>query len=252
MPTATTRLFTLALAFSGCTAAPDDVCVAERKLSANRLSANELVTNRLAANALLTEALPDVALTSSSIAAAVAPEALADEFVQSVLEYMVSCALVPGQHVEVVIDGDVVVYDGALGLAPQWGAEDGTCDAACRGWVSACLIARTNAAGESVQISLLGDRPGLDPSVEESIVFDIEEATYFGDLFGATKAMYACLPTGATGPARTCGTDGADCPIAVLGECDEVCDDAGCRDPHGFAHAETITVNVRGVAAECE
>jgi len=249
-----TRLLssTLVLGFAACAAAPDDVCIAERRLAANRLAANAIATNRLAANELLTEALPEIALTSASIAEAIDPVALEDEFVQSVLEYMVSCALAPGQTVEIAVAGDVVVYEGSLGLAPQWGAENGECDGACEGWVSACLIARTNFKGESVPISLLGEHASLVATEDEASAYDVEEATYFGDLFGETKAMYACVPAGASGPVRTCGTNTAGCAITVLGECDTVCDESGCRDPNGLVHAQTITVNTRDAAADCE
>jgi hypothetical protein len=242
----------LAVVFVGCTTSPDDVCLADRRLAANRLAANQLVANRLAANSLLTAALPEVPLTSGSIAEAVPPEVFADAFAESVFEYMVGCALEPGQSVEVDVGGELRTYEGALGLAPQWGAADGECDASCKGWVSACLIARTNFKGESVEISLLGDNPGLDASAEESFDFDVEEATYFGDLFGANKSMYACVPQGSTGPLRTCGEHPADCPITVIGECDASCDETGCRDPHGVVHGQSITVNVRDAAASCE
>jgi hypothetical protein len=260
MTTPTIRLSALTLVVLGlaaCAATDDDSCITERKLGANKLSANILAANKLAANklglnGLLSEALPEVPLTSSTIAEALDPEALEDEFVQDVLEYMVSCALAPGQSVEVAVDGEVIVYEGSLALAPQWGEEHGECDAECQGWVSACLIARTNFLGESVQISLLGDHPGLQPTSEESLDFDIEEATYFGDLFGESRTLYACVPAGSSGPERTCGDDPSSCAIAVLGECDTICEASGCRDPEGVLHAQTITVNTRDPSAACE
>ena len=180
------------------------------------------------------------------------PEVLEDAFTRDVLEYMVSCALEPGQRIEVAVGDDMLVYEGALGLAPQWGTESGSCDAECQGWVSACLIARTNFLGESVPISLLGDHESLAPSVDEALAFDVEEATYFGDLFGEARTLYACVPAGSSGPERTCGDDPSSCAIAVLGECDAICDDAGCRDPQGLVHAQTITVKTRDPSAACE
>lgn len=252
--TITTRLslLTLGLALAGCASEPDDVCIADRLIAANRLGANRLAANLIAANGLLGQTLPDVSLTSESIAESFEPEMLADEFTLSVLEYTVSCALAPGQSVDVAVDGDVHTFQGLLGLAPAWGAPDGECDSTCMGWVSACLIARTNFKGESVQISLLGDNPGLEPSADESIAFPVEEATYFGDLFAAPKGMYACLPAGETVAVRTCGTDTAHCPITVVGACEDVCDSAGCRNADGQLFAETITVNVRDAASSCE
>jgi hypothetical protein len=267
----------LVLALAGCASDPDDTCVVDRRISLNKLSANKLATNRLAANklatnklatnrlaanrlaanrialnGLLASALPEGPLTSEGLAGTVKPTALADEFVQDVLEYMVSCALEPGQSVEVAVDGDVMVYEGSLGLAPQWGTEGGACDGECQGWVSACLIARTNFLGVTQPISLLGEHENLEPTAEESIAFDVEEATYFGDLFSKTRTLYACVPAGSSGPERTCGDDPSSCAITVLGECDAICDASGCRDPEGVLHAQTITVNTRDPSAACE
>ena len=262
----------IVLALAGCASDPDDTCVVDRRLSANKLSANKLATNKLATNklatnklavnrlsankiilnGLLASELPEGPLTTASLVETLEPTVLADEFVQDVLEYMVSCALEPGQSVEVAVDGDVMVYEGSLGLAPQWGTEAGECDGACQGWVSACLIARTNFLGVTQPISLLGEHENLEPTAEESIEFDVEEATYFGDLFGKTRTLYACVPAGSSGPERTCGDDPSSCAIAVLGECDAICDAAGCRDPEGVLHAQTITVNTRDPSAACE
>jgi hypothetical protein len=259
MRATTTRLslLTLVLGVSACASEPDDVCLAERKLAANKLSANKLATNRISLNrislnGLFGDTLPKVSLTSESIADALAPEAYEDEFTMDVLEYTVSCALAPGQSVDVAVDGDTRTFDGSLGLAPAWGAEGGECDDTCMGWVSACLIARTNFEGESVPISLLGDHPGLEPSADESIVFPVEEATYFGDLFAETRVLYACLPAGETAAVRTCGTDTAACPITIVGACDDFCDAAGCRNATGELFTETITVNVRETSSSCE
>ena len=228
----------LSIALGACATESDDTCIGERRLSANRLSAN-----RLSANGLLGDALEHVALTSATLGAAIGPGTLDDAFTRSLLEYTVSCALAPDQFVELDLGTERVIFRGDLGLAPQWGASEGVCDDTCKGWVSACLIARTNAEGESVEISLLGAHPGLDPSAEESEEFIDEEATYYGDLFGANRSMFACVPAGATAPTRTCGTTPASCAIDVVGACETLCDAAGCRDGAGNLHTETITVN---------
>jgi|JI7StandDraft_1071085.scaffolds.fasta_scaffold84964_2 hypothetical protein len=259
MRSTTTRLslLTLVLGFSACVSEPDDICVAERKLAANKLATNRIALNRIALNrislnGLLGRTLPEVALTSDSLAASLAPDALADEDTASLLEYTVSCALAPDQAVDVVVDGDIRTFPGSLGLAPAWGTPEGACDGTCMGWVSACLLARTNFKGESVPISLLGGHPGLEPTADESIAFPVEEATYFGDLFASPVTMYACLPAGETAAVRTCGSDTAGCPIDVVGACDDVCDAAGCRNADGQIFAETITVHIRDAASSCE
>ncbi|HWB78684.1 MAG TPA: hypothetical protein VG755_27150, partial [Nannocystaceae bacterium] len=121
----------------------------------------------------------------------------------------------------------------------------------CQSWVSACLIARTNAEGESRPISLLGDRPELAPTQDESATFTVEEATYFGDLFGDDRAMYGCVPAGAGAPERTCEGDAGACAITIVGDCDEACTSVGCRDPHGVVHSGAITVNLPDDDASC-
>ena len=92
----------------------------------------------------------------------------------------------------------------------------------------------------------------FEPSDDESIAFDLEEATYFGELFGADKAMYACLPDGSDNAERTCGDDPAACPITLVGLCSEMCDAAGCRNGAGQTFSQTITVNLPSSDAQCE
>lgn len=227
------------LLVSACATQDDGECITDRRLAANGVS-----VNRLAANGLLAEVLPTGALTSDAIAGTLDADALSDAGTLEVLEYAVSCALSPEQQLEVVVDGRSRTLAGGLGLAPQWGREDGVCDAACQGWVSACLIARTNFFGESRSISLLGDNAGLEPSAEESREYDLEEATYYGGLFGDDKTMYACLPDGADAPERTCGGEAEGCPIEIVGSCADLCDAAGCRNARGEVFAQTITVHL--------
>lgn len=254
----TTRPLTpllLAICLGACAVESDDTCITDRRLAANGVSLNKLAGNRLAANKLGVNGLfaidlPEVALTSVALAEVLDEEVLADDFAQEVLAYTVSCALAPGQSVDIAVDGDVHTLEGSLGLAPQWGESEGSCDAECQGWVSACLIARTNFEGVSLEISLLGDHPSLEPSDEESLMFDIEEATYFGGLFGS-KQLYGCVPAGSNGPERTCGDDPSSCPIEIVGACEDLCDASGCRNAQGDIFAETITVNLRNDAATC-
>ncbi|HWB79576.1 MAG TPA: hypothetical protein VG755_31655 [Nannocystaceae bacterium] len=244
-------LVTTLAVLAACASEPDGSCVSDRRISLNRISLNRIALNRISLNGLLGAELPELALTSEALGAAIDPAVLADELAASVLEYTVSCALTAEQSVAVAVGDETRTFTGALGLAPQWGERDGECDGECRRWVSACLIARSNYTGESHEISLLGNRPELDPTVDESRDFDVEEATYFGDLFADPMTIYACVPEGASPPERTCG-DGSDCAIAIVGACDEVCDTAGCRGANGDVFTQTITVNLRDDATSCE
>ncbi|MBK6923026.1 MAG: hypothetical protein IPH07_36905 [Deltaproteobacteria bacterium] len=232
------------LALGSCTTVPDRDCISERRQTANQLTANVITSNILLANGLLGTSLPAAQLTGGAIEDAVGPEALADDEVRRAVSYAVGCALGPEQSIEIASAGIPLRFDGAIGLAPQWAEDGGVCGEACQGWVSACLIARTNFLGQSREISLLGDHPQLVATEEEADAFDVEEATYFGRLFGPDKTMYACLPDGASGPERTCGDDPSTCAITVLGACSDVCDAAGCRGDDGRVYAERITVNL--------
>lgn len=231
------------VALGACTGEPDAPCTRERQRTANQLTSNVITSNKLAANGLLGSALPSSQLTGAAVADVLGSDGLADAEVRRVLEYAVGCALGPEQSIEIQQGGVTLHYAGAIGLAPQWGEADGACDAGCQGWVSACLIARTNFLGQSQPISLLGAHPRLTATDAEAEAFDVEEATYFGQLFGPGKTMYACVPDGAGGPERTCGDEPSDCVITVLGACSDVCDDAGCRGADGSLYAERITVN---------
>lgn len=251
IPVCLTLVTTLA-ALAACSTDPGESCSTDRRIALNRIALNRIALNRIALNGLLGAELPRVALTSAALGEVITPEVLADELASSVLEYTVSCALAPGQSVQVGEGDDARTFEGALGLASQWGADGGVCDEECQRWVSACLIARSNFTGESHEISLLGDQPGLAPTEAESREFDSEEATYFGDLFATPMVIYACTPEADTVPERTCGDDGDACAIELLGACADVCDAAGCHGAAGEVFTETITVNLRDPDASCE
>lgn len=235
---------------AACATEDGDTCVSERKLAVNGVGLNKLATNGLAASELLRGGLADAPLTGAALSAAITPEIAADALALDILDYTVSCALGPDQQVAVALpDGGTRTFAGGLGLAPAWGRDDGRCDQECRGWVSACLVARTNFLGESRQISLLGDNPALTPTAQESAEFDIEEASYYGDLFASPAVLYGCVADDHEAPVRTCGGAQEGCAITIVGSCDEVCDAAGCRGVHGEVFTQAISVNLRDTAS---
>lgn len=231
-----------ALTLSACSVEGDDPCIGMRKLATNRIALNKLTANKLAANRIALNGLLDNALATTSLQGDGAPaDDLRDPEMRDVFAYTVQCALPADQSVELSIDGEVVTFEGALGLAPEWGVEGGSCDASCQQWVSACLISRVNAKGESVVISLRGDHPGLLPTAEELATFETIEATYFGNVFGDVKHLHACVPDGATAIPRVCD-DPSSCLVQIEGACSDVCDGSSCRAADGTVFAETITV----------
>ena len=97
----------------------------------------------------------------------------------------------------------------AWGSRPEWGEDNGSCNDSCKRWVSACLLARTNAYGAHVEISIraprsrfqaLGDIDALertkylqtvedaDPTKDENTLFPLREGAYFGNIFNSLVA----------------------------------------------------------------
>jgi HYR domain len=87
--------------------------------------------------------------------------------------------------------------------------ESGQCDESCQRWVSACLLARTNAYGTKVAISLRAPAvvpPGrkaqfdiiqanLATTADELAEFQLREGAYYGNLFATTPVNPPPSPT---------------------------------------------------------
>jgi hypothetical protein len=164
-----------------------------------------------------------------------------------VFKYIVGCALPANAVVDVVnTDGTVYSYDGQLGLAPAWGTDGGTCDATCQADVSACIVARINAAGHVVPLSIRGD--GLATDAGELAQYTNIDGVYYGNIFSSPMILEACLPPGVTAITRTCGTNDP-CGVSVVGACADRCDPVAadgsypnCRDAGGTVYPGALTV----------
>ena len=245
-----------ALGTVGCGGEADDdaetiqsAITVENALSANALSANALSANALSANALSANALSANALSANALTATALRDPLAREF----LKYVVSCALDEDQEIVMRIDHKRYAFPGSLGLAPEWGTPQGSCDGECQRWVSACVLARVDAAGVKRVISLRGAHGALKPEHSELRRFPDREATYYGNVFMAGQPMFMCLSPGEHSNERVCGDSLANCPMEVVGSCDVACDDEGpyrsfsdCSDRgragRGRTYHESITV----------
>jgi hypothetical protein len=102
----------------------------------------------------------------------------------------------------------------------------GTCDESCQRWISACVLARTNAYGVHVQISMRApanapqaikdalavtdiERNGADAGTDAggdagSPAFSLREGAYYGNIFATTPV----LPDGGASPPPDAGADG--------------------------------------------
>ena len=214
-------LMTLVLA-GGCTG--EELVLGEE--AQPQLQWNGIVYNALAANALVTNGLN----LGNGLD-------LGDPDAHQFVEYLVSCALPAGD--DVAIQGET--FAGALGLAPEWA--DGPCGETCQRWVSACLLARVNARGERVQISMRGPDDALHPGEREIVDFPVEDGTFFGNLFVSPLVLLATSPREDLSLPRTCGGAIQDCAIDILGRSDEICAmSSPARGRTGCPYAEVVTV----------
>ena len=164
-----------------------------------------------------------------------------------------SCALNAQQTLTFTVGKTTYTFPGGLGLAPQWGSPHGSCDGSCQRWVSACVLARVDAAGVDREISIRGPNLALLPSWSELFQYTQREATYFGNLFIPGEPRFLCLAPGQTEDQRVCGASLDDCPMTVVGSCStdcaghglvgdfELCGDGG-RPGTGHTYAESVTV----------
>jgi hypothetical protein len=198
--------------------------VTDNALMANALMANALMANALMANALVSNALMANALMANALMAnALDPNGVADPSTAQFMKYLVSCALDSKQSLDLTLGGQDYHFAGSVGLAPQWGKSGGSCDGSCQRWVSACLLARIDAAGVEREISVRGLNPALLPSRTELGTYTKREATYFGNVFAPGQPRFVCLPPGATSDERVCGDSLSKCPMTVLGSCANAC-----------------------------
>jgi hypothetical protein len=195
-------------------------------LSANSLSYNGLVSNGLTSNGLTSNGLTSNGLTSNGLTSnGLVMDALSDTLTQTFFSYVVGCALPGNQSITIPINSNPVIFAGSLGLAPEWGVADGQCSATCQALVSACVLARVNAQGHHIPLSLRGTGTALEADSTEQSAYPLREGAYFGDIFGSGPRL-ACSTRDSTlinrvvGPVANRGSS----PIKVVADCEDVCD----------------------------
>ncbi|WP_163997371.1 hypothetical protein [Pyxidicoccus caerfyrddinensis] len=206
----------LVLALAGCGTGLHDADgspepssqVAEIRI-ANSLTTDALVLNALSANPTSNGLLASNALTSLFGPTAISGPAhirlqLQDPDAQKFMEYLVGCALPAGDILEwydprAASAGPRKWY-GKAGLCPDWATSAPTGE--CKRLVSACILARNNALGRRVELSIRGEHwtgPG---------VFTMEPVTRPAEQdpnpLVALNSFTPCAGT-QTGAARDCG-----------------------------------------------
>lgn len=152
---------------------------------------------------------PAHALSSGGLSTA----ALADPALATTIQYAVECALPDGASITRVVDGKTVVLEGVVGLAPAWETE--ACDEDCQEWVSACLLARTNVEGNSIQIAIIGDHETLSLEPPAGASF---EAAFYGNLFTSPSDRFLCKGSALTVVQEF--LDGRTCSVGAGKTCD--------------------------------
>lgn len=187
---------------------------------------------RIAALVLLATTAAQAATAAPKRVALADTRLLATAESRQLLKYLASCALDAGTVLTAVHDGQALEFPGSLGLAPQW--QNQGLDAAQRRWVSACLLARTNHFGVTVQLSMRAgfpsDAPGLQVGDDEARQYTLQEATFFGNLFTDRPTAYVCGPAmtperrdALQAQRRVCALPGSDgrsaCGFVHVGAC---------------------------------
>lgn len=143
---------------------------------------------------------------------------------EKVIRYLVECALDEGDDITVTGPGGSYVFEGDVGLAPEW--KNNACNNTCQQWVSACLLARTNETGADVMIFVQGAHPSLGWGTD--LEYPNFEGTFFGNVFTDPTSMYACRGTGTTAAiqqGRNCTVNEQHCGFTTFASCTA---DAGC------------------------
>jgi hypothetical protein len=166
----------------------------------NAITMNALTTNALTTHPDRLRELVESPLVDDSYKPGTSlGEALWDLSAQQVMEYLVSCALEPGQRLTWPPSGQgppfaPLTWEGELGLCPQWREHGVAADTACQELVSACLLARNSAFGTPVSISVrgfdtggayfgAGSVPVNGVMTPEHEVYHWREGAFYGNLF---------------------------------------------------------------------
>jgi len=209
-------------------------------MSTNGLSTNGLSTNGLAADALGPHGIAAYGLGELGLVPGVAGSSAAQTFAaifdanpadaSMFMDYFARCALTEQQSLHF----RDLVWTGVIGLTPGWISSPPTTSE--RRWVSACLMAHTNALGVHHELRLDGSLPQLAQRDPGDAAYSVLEGAYWGDLFEAGSPLSACggvaAPLASTG--RTCAWPTFDdpgqteCGFAWAGDCSAVCSGDAC------------------------
>jgi hypothetical protein len=189
----------------------EDLEVAPGTAAREMRVANSLTTQALVLNAISTNPTALSRLVSGGLAPLFSPSTgdsylqnqLRDGDAQQLMAYLVGCALPQGRAIpwKDPLTQTVRRWDGQAGLCPQWELSAPT--EACKNRVSACLLARNNAYGRRVELSIRGEDP------QRPTLFQLEPETrpveYDPDLGNGRVPSYGACATPQSTMNRDCG-----------------------------------------------
>jgi hypothetical protein len=187
-------LFSAASLLVGCIA--DDTPLQEAEspaIALNRIALNGIVANKVVATAMAESPLTIGRAGAQLVANPVSGPLLATAEGRDYFTYIVSCAMPAGQVVVATSGGVSYNFPGGLGLTPDWQSRALT--GSEKRWVSACLLARVNAYGIEVAVSLRAEHPALAVGADEAATYGQAEGAFYGDVFATTDQkmeMVAC------------------------------------------------------------
>jgi hypothetical protein len=185
-------------------------------------------TERLAGNALMPGYFVTAQLNPARLTSTTLKQMASTPSGRAVLPYVIGCALSAGTTVSTTYNlVQPISFAGDLGLAPSW--QTTALTLAQQRLVSACVLARVNAYGNTVTISLRGPSAQLYLKTGEFTGYPNYEGTYFGNVFAGTDQRFAaCGGTATTLPdGRVCATEETTgvtfCGFEYAGACSTAC-----------------------------
>lgn len=190
---------------AGCLDMAGEPIEPEVRIVTNSINFADLVANQVA--------ITDLAAGELDLDSAPGQALIATPNGRNLTAFLVACALPRGQTASGRTGGIRYTFDGELGLANGW--KTGAPSFSERRWVSGCMFARVNNYGQAMKISIHGPHAGLFVNNADRSTFDLEEGSFYGDIFTGSAPLVGWSCRGIAQQAGDPGTgsaiDSRDC-----------------------------------------
>ncbi len=231
-------------ALGACAMSPDEVS------SEPRLATNGMLPTSIAPTNLWAYPLTSQALNQNNI--------ISTDSGRSYVQYLVDCALGANQSVKGTYGFTTYTFYGNIGIAPAWTTRALTSTEGS--WISSCVISRANQFGTNVTISMRGDIPLWNTTVDEAANYNVEEGAFYGNVWsGSMSQMHACdgvdqVRDGDTYgdlSLRQCAQQDPNnpgytpCGFVFDGNCADICVRAASGDHYSSCNGKSYVVTTR-------